>query len=33
MIRETVRTTGFPPSRLAELIQTDERFWIYRIWA
>jgi AraC-like DNA-binding protein len=33
LIRETVKTTGFPPSRLAELIATDERFWTYRIWA
>ena len=33
MIREVKRVTGHPPAKMLELIETDERFWFYRLMA
>jgi AraC-like DNA-binding protein len=32
LTRETRRISGFPPDELRRKIETDEAFWIYRIW-
>lgn len=32
LVRETVRGTGFTPTELVRLVQTEESFWVYRLW-
>lgn len=32
LCRETRRLTGFSPEDLRRRIQTDEAFWVYRLW-
>jgi AraC-like DNA-binding protein len=32
MVRETVRGTGFTPTEIVRLMQTEESFWVYRLW-
>lgn len=32
LTRETRRISGFPPEELWRRIETDEAFWIYRLW-
>ncbi len=32
LIRETVRATGFTPTEVVRLMQTEESFWVYRLW-
>ena len=33
MCRETRRITGFAPGELYRLMQSEESFWSYRLWA
>jgi AraC-like DNA-binding protein len=32
MVRETVRASGFTPTEIVQLMQTEESFWVYRLW-
>ena len=33
MCRESRRITGYAPGELYRLMQSEERFWAYRLWA